>query len=568
MATPRIDIGIMTIRDDEFDAVLESFPAKLLEGYFKGQRDYTLRQADAGGDKVYNLAILKQVEQGNGEAQDAARDLLEDLKPSLLLVVGIAGGLPSEDYSLGDVVLSTRINDYSVEARQVATEPTYNLSGGPIDKKITSGIANLRGRLDDLGDWTADLGPRPPVTWQGRGRLYGPPSWRKRLKESLKHHFGPNATPRPPTFVTGPIASSDRLVKDPTLLFPWIETARHLLAVEMESGGVYRAARTRQRPMLAIRALSDIVGLRRKDAWTKFACRSAAAFARAYLMTTPVAPKRARTERRGSSGTKKNGVRRDDEAGTSDRPTLPIYSNLLPLKAYPKTLFVAPALCKSQKQAWAVLLRSPSGPIPRAWAYHGKYLYSLFDPSRSEFERIADIMALEEHDSEDWAQSDDPDRRRLFTWLLNGALIDDMWQRRIHYFWRDRVFFFPGRLDEPPRRIRYRNVQQRSEITVVQHYPREPQAGDHRYLRHNAVSAHFRRLESWVVEVTPTYLFTDDGKKKNRFHQQRLSKIKRIERNRAVLSQTLLWLRQLQEESPEHYLYFDKEIVFETEQDN
>jgi hypothetical protein len=87
--------------------------------------------------------------------------------------------------------------------------------------------------------------------------------------------------------VAGPIASSDRLVKDPTVLFPWITMARNLLAVEMESGGVYRAARKRC-PMLAIRGISDIVGLNRTDGWTKFACASAAAFARAFLRTRPV----------------------------------------------------------------------------------------------------------------------------------------------------------------------------------------------------------------------------------------------------------------------------------------
>jgi hypothetical protein len=40
--------------------------------------------------------------------------------------------------------------------------------------------------------------------------------------------------------------------------------------------------------MLSRRALSDIVGLRRQDAWTKYACASAAGFARAYLKTRPV----------------------------------------------------------------------------------------------------------------------------------------------------------------------------------------------------------------------------------------------------------------------------------------
>jgi nucleoside phosphorylase len=125
------------------------------------------------------------------------------------------------------------------------------------------------------------------VTWTGKGQLYGPPAWRRELRAKLEHHHGEGSTRRAPVYVTGPIASSDRPVKDPALLFPWLAIARGIIAVEMESGGVFRAARERC-PMLAIRGISDIVGLKRADAWTKFACASAAAFTRAFLRTRPV----------------------------------------------------------------------------------------------------------------------------------------------------------------------------------------------------------------------------------------------------------------------------------------
>jgi len=42
--------------------------------------------------------------------------------------------------------------------------------------------------------------------------------------------------------------------------------------------------------MLVIRGISDIVGLKRSDAWTQYACASAAAFTRAFLRTRPVDP--------------------------------------------------------------------------------------------------------------------------------------------------------------------------------------------------------------------------------------------------------------------------------------
>jgi nucleoside phosphorylase len=100
MREPVVDIGILTIRDDEFRAVLKCFPDD--PGVRKGRyREYALRTAAAGDGSRYRIAILRQIEQGNGEAQEAARDFIDDLEPSLLLVVGIAGGLPADDFCLG-----------------------------------------------------------------------------------------------------------------------------------------------------------------------------------------------------------------------------------------------------------------------------------------------------------------------------------------------------------------------------------------------------------------------------------------------------------------------------------
>jgi len=284
--SPKVDIGILTIRDDEFRAVLGAFPRKA--GTIQGaHREYTLRHAEAGNGERYTITVLRQVEQGLGEAQTVARDLIEDLAPRLVLVVGIAGGLPSDDLTLGDVVLSTRIHDFTVEARKAGHEATYAAAGGPIDKALANAVANLANREDELGSWTADLPERPPVSWTRKGQLYGPPEWQRELRAKLEHHHGKGSTPRAPGYVAGPIASSDRLVKDPAVLIPWLATARNLLAIEMESGGVYRAVRERC-PMLAIRGISDIVGLKRADAWTKYACASAALFTRAFLRTRPI----------------------------------------------------------------------------------------------------------------------------------------------------------------------------------------------------------------------------------------------------------------------------------------
>lgn len=288
---PRVDIGVLTIRIDELRAVLERFPDEEGPGLINKKREYNIRRADAGNGKSYRVAIIRQSETGNGEALDAARDLIEDLAPRLLIVVGIAGGVPHDDFSLGDVIISTRIIDYSVEARKEGKEPAYALTGGPIHRSLQASIVNLPAREAALAGWTDDLPAKPPVDTTDAGlaspTVYGESEdWQKDVRASLRRHFAEH--PRTiPTFQDGAIATSDKLVKDTSTLVPWLATARQILAVEMESGGVYRAARDRVM-MVAIRGLSDIVGYKRNDLWTKYACKSAAAFTAAFLRTTPI----------------------------------------------------------------------------------------------------------------------------------------------------------------------------------------------------------------------------------------------------------------------------------------
>src|SRR6266566_10163367 len=110
---------------------------------------------------------------------------------------------------------------------------------------------------------------------------------------SVKLHFGaePNRT-RLPDFKAGSIASSNHLIRNPLILNQWREIARTILAVEMEAAGVYEAAQgiDRQYPVMAIRGISDIVGLKRDSRWTEYACQTAAAFMYAFIMTDPLEP--------------------------------------------------------------------------------------------------------------------------------------------------------------------------------------------------------------------------------------------------------------------------------------
>jgi hypothetical protein len=61
MSRPTIDVGILTIREDEFGAVLKAFPDD--PSIYKGRhREYALRLADAGQDLRYYARLSREME--------------------------------------------------------------------------------------------------------------------------------------------------------------------------------------------------------------------------------------------------------------------------------------------------------------------------------------------------------------------------------------------------------------------------------------------------------------------------------------------------------------------------
>lgn len=288
----KVDFGIITVREDEFRAVLKRI---VPEDDAEGNRRYAVSRIQISADEQYLAAVVRCSEQGEGEGQDVARDLIEDLDPQWLLLVGIAGAVPAYEFTLGDVVAATRLQDFCVGAALEGRAPEYAVAGGPMHKAVQDYLAFLpamEGKLHGWNDEKAIGMAKPPVDLSPT-KFYGDEQWQRKVKQTLEKHFGTSHTPRPPLFTTGPIASSDNLIKDTNTVKAWQKAARHILAVEMELAGVYRAARRKKReyPILAIRGISDIVGYDREHDWTSYACHSAAAFAHAIIKTRPITPR-------------------------------------------------------------------------------------------------------------------------------------------------------------------------------------------------------------------------------------------------------------------------------------
>jgi nucleoside phosphorylase len=273
-----IQIGIITIRDDEYNAILRRLNNPQILDLKSRYRFATLENG-------VNVAVTRCNEPGNLESQAITRNMLDDLNPKWIFVVGIAGGLPDSDFSLGDVIVSSYIYDLTTEAANEEGR-TYDIRGGWLHDSANKVIQDLPGSIDrELSQWHESINNRPLIDLSTvRNLINGSEDWKNKVESSLRHNFTNN---RHPHATTGKIAASDTLLKDYSIPNQWQQVARKIKAIEMESAGVYRAAH--HLPILAIRGISDIVGLRRDEAWTKYACETAAAFALS-LANSPLLP--------------------------------------------------------------------------------------------------------------------------------------------------------------------------------------------------------------------------------------------------------------------------------------
>jgi len=276
------DIGIITIRPDELEAVLSRIKTKTVPA------NKTARHYHIGKVGPLQVAVVRCLQQGNIASQAAVRDFLADFPLRWILLVGIAGAPPSEDYSLGDVVVSSSIIDFCVEAKLTGSS-SFAAIGSRLHPEVSGLVASLAGRTD-LQKWSRprSIGCDRPTTVSCAPRsLYGSKAWTQKVRTSIKHHF---ETARDPLLWTGPVASSDRLVKNANLARQWQQNHRDLAAIEMEAAGACAAAHDQNAKLIVIRGISDIVGLKRQRAWTKFACNSAAALAHALLKSDALLP--------------------------------------------------------------------------------------------------------------------------------------------------------------------------------------------------------------------------------------------------------------------------------------
>ena len=223
-----------------------------------------------------------------------------------------------------------------------------------------------------------------------------------------------------------------------------------------------------------------------------------------------------------------------------------LVSNLLQVRDFPKTLYVAGTQFRKRKEL--IDLMSQHGiQGKREWILKNERIFSFYDLNEYPWTEISDLGTMEDFDTQEWAESDDEDKLKEWVELLNTCLRGKLFREGIRYQHESQFkfyYFLPNR-DRKQRFYRYHSQQNETRREVVKPITNKKLKTLLCY-RHSAMEARFSRFDSlWHLEVSPTYFYTCDGEKPYMFHGDQLAGIKRLEHNESVLGQLIMWERLL-----------------------
>ncbi len=222
-----------------------------------------------------------------------------------------------------------------------------------------------------------------------------------------------------------------------------------------------------------------------------------------------------------------------------------LYSNLLKVSHFPKRLYVGQTDYRDGKEIRAKL-REHGADEDDEWFPKRGSIYSFIDLSEEPWDEICDQGTVEEFDSEEWAHSDDPDHRREFVQLLGQCLRAKARALGLRYSKDMDCYYFGATNDLSEFALGYQSLVNETSRTVFRGYPKKGKPNEVAYYRHSAFQGSFKRFgEDWYLELTPTYYFTWDGRRVDRFYEERLKKIKEQEKNPAVRGQVVMWAEYL-----------------------
>ena len=239
---PFYDFGVIVPLEEELSIFLEIFPStKNLS-----DDDIFLHEVDTGKSDL-TMIVTHPHDMGHMAASQAATILLQRYRIGLIVCTGIAGGL-SDDLKLGDVCYSGKVIDVYENNKAIdIDDDALEIQLSPIHYETPASIT----RSLNYARTQPDVKP-----------LYS--SWREQQKEYIeKFDIGPLPGTKQKEEVLGaPNSLQGAIVcgmvsKSETYNRRLRELERRVLAIETESGAMFRQAKEHSIEALSIRGISD-----------------------------------------------------------------------------------------------------------------------------------------------------------------------------------------------------------------------------------------------------------------------------------------------------------------------
>lgn len=264
----RVRVGVITIIEEEFEAAKSVFE---LNHNIPGTPYFV--DGDHGTGE-WDLALIQASDRSNVPAFADATDFMEDLRPQVMILLGVAGGLCDDNNQgrdgirTGDVLFADQVNYVEF-------------------LKIDNNVARVRSYAIDH--------PSEPL----RKNVCAPISKTFSIRDELDADVQPPDAGAPCKIYVGGIVSAEKVLGDvhnpmqKQLLEPFDKP----LAVDMESIGIARAVCHGRGSFwyhpryVIVRGISDLVADEENNGqraqWKSFAAHAAALVARKFVQTLP-----------------------------------------------------------------------------------------------------------------------------------------------------------------------------------------------------------------------------------------------------------------------------------------
>ena len=218
-----------------------------------------------------------------------------------------------------------------------------------------------------------------------------------------------------------------------------------------------------------------------------------------------------------------------------------LYTNLLAVTSMPSRLFLADTNFRSGRDV-VEYLTDTKAPRQNEWVLKRRQILSVHNLREGHWRSICDQGTVDDFATEEWADSEDIDRRRDFVTLLNECLRASVRRLAIAYRRDLDLYFFTATPTLKDRHVAFHGIARKSGRVVFHAYMGKQDKSRVAYYRHGAFEGRFRRFGlRWYLQIAPTYFFTSDGHALHPFYESKLKGIKALERNPAVLGQVVMW---------------------------